>query len=72
MGMPTDWVVMEDLTYATVVQADASWILGHTDGWKSCDSQKVFREGFQRLGAQLPVKKTLVSEDKTEEHHVRD
>ena len=38
MGMPTDWVVMEDLTYATVVQADASWILGHTDGWKSCDS----------------------------------
>lgn len=38
MGMPTDWVVMEDLTYATVVQADASWILGHTDGWKSCES----------------------------------
>ncbi|OWK06840.1 WNT2 [Cervus elaphus hippelaphus] len=24
MGTPTDWVVTEDLTYATVVQADAS------------------------------------------------
>ncbi|KAF3819292.1 hypothetical protein GH733_013442 [Mirounga leonina] len=45
------------------------------DGWK-CHRAKegVPREGFSRLGAQLPMKKTFVSgiKEDTEEHHARD
>lgn len=61
------------LTCATVVQADASWMQGHTGGWKSFEPKKVVsREGFQRLGAHLPMKKTFVSsnENNIEEYHV--
>ncbi|KAB0393391.1 hypothetical protein E2I00_001934 [Balaenoptera physalus] len=48
---------------------------GRTGGWKSCEPKKsVSREDFQRLGAQLPMKKTFVSsnEDNIEEHHTRE